>query len=183
VPGADLRRQRESAANAKFSDDEYLDYLEPFDGQTHLKKLHTTLQTEDIVPAKQISASERITPFPRKTNLAPDKEQGLRQLHSLLKTAFSQQAANYASQVLIERKKPYLWGILWVMGLYGELRAEKLVLESLVCSDRKECSRLVRKRDSTLYEPVQDVISSLEKYGIQIEFKPSKKNWRIIDSG
>jgi hypothetical protein len=179
VPGADLRRQRESAANTKFSDDEYLDYLEPFDGQTHLKKLHITLRPEDIVPAKQISASERIIPFPRKTNLPFDKEQEMRQLHSLLGTAFSQQAANYAGQVLIERKKPYLWGILWVMGLYGELGAEKLVLESAVCGDRKECSRLVRKRDNTLYEPVQDAVNSLKKSGIQIEFKPSKKNWTL----
>ena len=65
------------------------------------------------------------------------------------------------------------------MGLYGELRGERLVLESSICGDRKECSRLVRKRDNTLYEPVQDVVNTLKKYGIQIEFKPSKKNWTL----
>lgn len=179
VPGADLRLQREKAANIRISDDEYQEHLEPFDGQSHLKKLRATLRLEDIVSPKQFTSSEHIEPFPRNTNFTLDKQGEMRQLHSLLRTAFSQQATNYAGQVLIERKKPYLWGIIWVMGLYGELRAEKLVLESAVCGDRKECSRLVRKRDNTLYEPVRDVVNSLKKFGIQIEFKPSKKSWTL----
>jgi hypothetical protein len=103
----------------------------------------------------------------------------MRQLHSLLRTVFSQQAANYAGQVLMERKKPYLLGIIWVMGLYGEIKDRKLVLDSAVCGDRKECSRLVRKRDNTLYEPVQDVVENLKPFGIQIEFKPYKKKWEL----
>ena len=154
--------------------------MEPFDGQTHLKKLHVTLRAGRHSAAKtNFCQMNALSPFPGKTNLTLDKEQEMRQLHSLLSTAFSQQAANYAGQVLIERKKPYLWGIIWVMGLYGELRADKLVLDSAVCGDRKECSRLVRKRDNTLYEPVQDVVNSLKKSGIRIEFKPSKKNWTL----
>jgi hypothetical protein len=179
VPGADLRRQRENAANIRISDNEYQKYLEPFDGQSHLRKLHATLRSEDIVPPKQFSAGERIIPFPRKSNLTPDKQEEMRQLHSLLRTVFSQQAANYAGQVLMERKKPYLCGIMWVMGLYGELRGGKLVLESAACRDRKECSRLVRKTDNTLHDAVQDAVNSLSKSGIQVEFKPSKKNWAL----
>jgi len=179
IPGADLRRQREIAANIKISDEEYQDYLEQFDGQTHLKELHATLRAEEIVSPKKFSIKERIAPFPSKTNLTPNREKGMKQLHSLLCTAFSQQADNYAGQILLERKKPYLWGIIWVMGLYGELKANMLVLERQVCGDRKECSRLVRKRDNTLYEPVQNVANNLKKFGIQIAFKPSKKNWTL----
>jgi hypothetical protein len=39
---------------------------------------------------------------------------------------------------------------------------------------------LVRKRDNTLYEPIQEVVERLKKSGIQIEFKPLKKNWTLI---
>ncbi len=179
VPGADLRRQRERAANIKISDDEYLENMEPFEGQTHLIQLRATIRPEDILPPKQFSAKENIASFPRETTLTADKQRQMRQLHSLLRTVFSQQAANYAGQVLMERKKPYLWGIMWVMGLYGEIKDGKLVLESAVCVDRKECSRLVRKRDTTLYEPVRDVVDSLKPFGIQIEFKPYKKKWEL----
>lgn len=179
VPGADLRRQREIAANIKISDEEYQDYLEPFDGQTHLREIHATLRAEEIAPPKKLSYKERIAPFPRETKLTPKKQKEMKQLHSLLSKVFSQKADNYAGQTLLERGKPYLWEIIWVMGLYGELKDDKLVLDSSVCGEKKECSRLVRKRDSTLYVPVQDVVNSLKKYGIQIEFKPSKKNWTL----
>jgi len=51
------------------------------------------------------------------------------------------------------------------MSLYGELREENLVLESTAHRDRTECSRLVRKRDNALYEPIQDAVERLKKSG------------------
>jgi hypothetical protein len=180
VPGAELRKQRENAANITFSDNEYQKYIEPFEGQVHLKELHSTLKLEELVPPKQFLADITIVPFSTKTSFTLEKQEALQQLHSLLGNIFSAKAVNYIDQLLMERKKPYLWVLLWVIGLYGELKGDKLVLESLVCSDKKECSRLVRKRDNTLYEPVQDVVNSLGKFGLQIEFKPFKKNWTLI---
>ena len=177
APGAELRRQREKAANITITDDEYKKHIEPFEGQVHLKKLHCTLRPEEIAAPKPFSADVDIVPFPTKTNLAPDKQEEMRRLHSLLVNVISAKAANYIDQVLLERKKPYLWALLWVMGLYGELRDDRLVLESLVCGDIKACSRLVRKSDNTLYEPFQAAVNTLKRYGIQIEFKPSKKTW------
>ena len=180
VPGAELRKQREKVANITFSDNEYQKYIEPFEGQVHLKELHSTLKPEELVPPKQFSADINVAPFPIKTNLTPEKEEAMRRLYSLLGNIFSTKAVNYVDKVLLERKKPYLWEFIWVMGLYGELKADKLVLESSVRGDKKECSRLVRKRDNTLYEPIQDLVNSLGKFGLQIEFKPFKKNWALI---
>ncbi len=31
-----------------------------------------------------------------------------------------------------------------------------------------------------MYEPIQDAVERLKKSGIQIEFKPFKKNWTLI---
>ncbi|MDD5038496.1 MAG: DUF3795 domain-containing protein [Dehalococcoidales bacterium] len=177
VPGADLRRQRESSSHIKITDDEYQEYIEPFEGQPHLKELHTTLHAEDITPPKPFPVAKRIVPFPIIINLNPHLQEEMRQLHSLLGNIFSAKADNYAGQVLLERKKPYLYVIIWILGLYGELIGNKLVLENTRYPDKKEISRLVRKRDNTLYEPVQEVVNSLKKYGIKIEFKPFKKNW------
>lgn len=179
VPGTELRRQREKAANNTFTDDEYKKYIDPFEGQVHLKELHSTLKLEELVPPKQFSVDINVTPFPINTNLTPEKEEEMRRLHSLLGNIFSKKAANYVDQLLLERKKPYLWVLLWVMGLYGELREENLVLESAAHRDRIECSRLVRKRDNTLHELIQDAVERLKKSGIQIEFKPSKRDWSL----
>ena len=97
----------------------------------------------------------------------------------MLAKAFSQKAPDYVSQILLERKQPYLYGIMWVMGLYADLKGDRLVLESSICGARKECSRLVRKSDNTLFEPVQEVVDGLKKLGVQIEFQPLKKNWTL----
>ena len=180
VPGAELRKQREKATNVKFTDDEYQKYIEPFEGQVHLKYLYNNLKPEEIVSPKQFSGNMNVTPFPIKTNLSPGKQEEMRRLHSLLENIFYTKAANYVGQLLSERKKPYLWVLLWVMGLYGEIREDNLVLENTAHRDRIECSRLVRKSDNTLYEPIQDAVERLKKSGIQIEFKPFKKNWTLI---
>ncbi|MBN1190385.1 MAG: DUF3795 domain-containing protein [Dehalococcoidales bacterium] len=180
VPGAELRRQREKAANIAIPDDEYLKYIELYEGQLHLKQLHAALGPDEITPPKPFSADVDVVTFPASTNLTPDKQEEMRQLHSILEKIFSTKAVSYIDQVLLERKRPYLHMLIWVIGLYGRPENENLVLESAVCVDKKECSRLVRKKDNTLFEPFQEVINSLKQYGIQIEFKPSGKNWTLI---
>ncbi len=179
VPGADLRRQREEASHIKIDNNEYMEYIEPFEGQTHLKKLHVALQPEEIVIPKEFSANEDVVPFPEKAGSGPESILGIRQLHSLLGKAFSAKATNYAGQILLDRKKPYVYGILWVMGLYGEFKGNLLVLENAKHQSKKECSRLVRKADNALHDAVQDAVNTLEMYDIHFEFKPSKKNWAL----
>jgi len=103
----------------------------------------------------------------------------MRRLHSLLTTVFSQHAPSYASQIVLERKKVYLRGLIWVLGLYGQVRDNKLILESAVNQDKKECARLVRKTDNKLHYAVEDAVRTLNSFGIQVEFKPSGKNWEL----
>ncbi len=179
VPGAGLRRQREEASHIKISNKEYLEYIEPFEGQTHLKELHGALQPEEIVVPEQFSAGGDVEPFPKEPGSEPENIRRIRQLHSLLGKAFSAKATNYAGQILLDRKKPYVYGILWVMGLYGKINGNQLVLENEKCQSKKECSRLVRKTDNALHDAVQDAVNTLEMYNIHFEFKPSKKNWTL----
>ncbi len=186
VPGADLRRQREEKSHININDSEYLEYIEPFEGQTHLKELHAALRAEEIVVPKQFLASGNVVSFPEKPGIGSENINDMQQLHSLLGKAFSTKTTNYAGQILLDRKKSYIYGILWVMGFYGELMGNKLVLESTKYQSKKECSRLVRKSDNTLHGAVQDAVNTLETYGIHFDFKPSKKNWTLtleIDEG
>jgi hypothetical protein len=179
VPSADLRQQRERASNIKFTDGEYLEHLEPFEGQPHLKDLRSGLRAEDILPPQPFSTREHIVPFPPKTRLLPAEQAQMLRLHSVLESIFAAQAVNYAGQVLLERQKSYIYGIIWVMGLYGELKAGQLVLESVACQDKKECTRLVRKTTNTLHDAIQDAVNRLSTRGIQVVFKPLQKSWTL----
>ncbi len=179
VPDSDLKRQREEASHIQIDDSEYLEYIEPFEGQTHLKELHSVLQPEEIVMPKEFSGSGKLLPFPEKPGSNSKNIRAMRHLHLLLGKAFCAKAANYAAQILLDRKKAYIYGTLWVTGLYGELKGNKLVLESTKCQFKKECLRLVRKRDNTLHDAVQDAVNNLEKYGMRFDFKPSNKDWTL----
>jgi hypothetical protein len=179
VPGAGLRQQREAAANTRFTDDEYLENLEPFEGQPHLKQLHGTIRAEDIIQPKPFSAGGDIAPFPAESTTLSGKQDEMKRLHSLLSLIFAQKADNYAGQVLLERKKVYLRGVMWVIGLYGVFKDGKLVLGSAVCGDRKECSRLVRKSDNRLHGAIQEAVDSLNQFGLHVSFEPIKKSWTL----
>jgi hypothetical protein len=179
VPGADLRRQREEASHIKINNSEYLEYIEPFEGQTHLKELHSALKPEEIVGPKQFSASGDVVPFPEKIGSDSENLRVMRQLHLLLGKVFSAKATNYSGQILLDRKKPYIYGILWVMGLYGEFKGDQLVLENAKHQSKKKCNRLVRKTDNALHDAVRDAVNTLDMYDIHFDFKPSKKEWTL----
>ena len=178
VPGPGLRREREDAAGIKFSDDEWRQHLEPYDGQTHLTALHATIARNLLVTPKEFSAGPQ-APFPATTTLGKRSEQEMKDLHSLLSHIFSHTGLTYAEHVLIERQRPYIAGLLWVMGLFGRLEDGQLVLDSADHPDRKECQRLIRKSDNTPHKATQQAISALAEFGVRIESQRHKKGWTI----
>ncbi len=179
VPGADLRQQRERAIGLTIGDDEYLEHIEPFEGQTHLVRIRTALTAADITPPREFSDATGVVPFPQTTNLPADIREEMRLLHALLEDLFTVRATTYAGKVLALRGMPYLWGIMWVMGLYGSLSGGRLVLESALHGDKKECSRLVRKTDTTLHSSIRQAVDTLTGHGVPVEFRPLGKNWTL----
>lgn len=178
VPGVELRNQREQAGKITISDTEYLQYLEPFDGRTHLKELRATLKPAELISPAPFSAGGKIVPFPSAISRDQAETAGFKQLYDLIKLLFSQTAATYAGQVLLERRKPYIGGILWVMGYYGRLEQGKLTVESEAWGDKKECNRLVRKGDNRLHNIVRETLVNLDQQGLVLSFTPrGKKAW------
>jgi hypothetical protein len=177
VPAAGLRQQREKAAHSYFSDEEYRKFIEPFEGQTHLTGLHARLSPEDIKKMKPLPAGIRFAPFPDAINLTSVSREDMQRLYLVLKKAFTFAPENYADHILKERKRPYVTAILWVIGLYGRLINESLMLENTGNQGKKECQRLVRKTDNGPHQAIQDAIETLSHSGIQVRFSTSKKNW------
>jgi hypothetical protein len=180
VPGAELRKQREAAAKINLSDDEYRRYIEPFEGQTHLKELRANLRSEDIKQPSTFSSKNKIVPFPDQLSPVVAEQVELRSLHEALKAVYSIRAATYAGQVLMERRKPYLRGILWVMAFYGRLEEGKLIVESTVWGNDKQCSRLVRKGDNSLHTAVREAAQILLEHGFFLDFQSSGRDWVLI---
>ena len=181
VPGPGLRKEREEAAGINISDVEWAQYLEQYDGQTHLAVLHATLAPNALVAQKEFDTGAA-APFPTKTSLGVQRQHKMKLLHSVLSKNFSRRGETYAEQVLIERKRPYVACLLWVMGLYGGLEDGRLVLNSTDHPDRKECVRLVRKTDNAPHKSAQDAMTSLADSGIRIECQTFKRRWTLTMS-
>ena len=178
VPGPGLRKEREEAAGITISDSEWAQYLEPYDGQSHLAGLHAATAQNVLVSPKEFSAVAPAS-FPKKTILGIRRERQMERLHSLLSKALSRSGDTYAEQVLIERKRPYVAGLLWVIGLYGGLENGGLVLNSADHPDRKECQRLVKRSDNKPHKATQEAISALAGFGVRIECRTRKRDWTL----
>jgi hypothetical protein len=173
VPGPDLRRQREEAGQIKISDAEYQEYLEPFEGQTHLKKIHSQLSPAELTQPGLPSTSVKILPCPDSATA------DLKILHSRLAAIFSTKAATYAAQRQIETSLTISRAILWAMGLYGKMEDGRLVITSAENGSIKVCNKLVRKADNRLHDLVQQAADDLARAGIKLIFTPLKKAWRM----
>lgn len=173
VPGPDLRHQREEAGHIHISDAEYQEHLEPFEGQTHLKEIHNKLSPKELIKPTPPKTAAKIKPCP------DTGKPGLKMLHGLLSELFASKAVTHAAQSQVEKSLTYSRGILWVMGLYGKMEADQLVITSEETGSIKVCTRFIRKADNRLHTAVQKAANDLTKYGIQLTFSPLKKNWRM----
>ncbi len=176
VPGPGLRQEREASIGTAITDREWRDYLEPYDGQSHLANLHNKMSTGELLPPKPFQTSDAI-PFPPASTIAATNRGRLRNLHSLLTRVFSTAGETFAEQIIVDRQLRYVAGLLWVMGFHGRLEDGTLVLNSAEHIGRKECERLIRKSDNRPHESTRNAMSTLERSGITVEFHPAKRGW------
>jgi hypothetical protein len=180
APGADLRDRQEKAQGITFSDPEYLQNIEPFEGAIHLTALQKTLGSNQVKAPKPFMAGENIVPFPSKTTLDRAQSQNMESLHHLLSTIVSQRAPTYIEQIVLKRHLPCALALIWSLSYYGRADGERLILSSKFRKEKKECNRFVRKTDNQLHGLVMEAVAQLAEKGLIITFTPLKKEWEML---
>jgi hypothetical protein len=179
VPGSNLRQEREKVGKIKISDSEWAQFLEPFDGQSHLARLRQSLPPVSLIPPRNPSSTPGIVPFPGKTILSAPKTQNMKLLHGVLAGIIGNTADTYVEHILADRMKPYVAGLLWVLGLYGTFKDNSLVLCGCDHPDRLECVRLVKKTDNRPHKSTSEAISIVARHGMLIKHSSGKKDWTL----
>jgi hypothetical protein len=179
VPGGDLRQKQEELLGTHFSEVEYQAYIEPYEGRPHLAKIRSALSPEQIKTPKTPINTRNPVVFPSKTILAAAEEQALRKLHSVLSQLLSQKCSTYVEQLALERRQPVVLALLWVLALYGQPGDQGLLIDSAVCQDKKECTRLVRKSDNQLHGSPREAVTTLAGRGLRVDFTPRPKGWQL----
>jgi hypothetical protein len=180
IPGEDFRERVESGMGEKMPEDDYLAFIEPYEGLKHLKEIRASLKPEDIVKKVELPPIRaRIVDFPEDLPFSKKENAAFEAVHGLISKVLSPRADTYARQLAMKRRKHHILGFLWVSGLYGELKegGSQLILDSKEHGSRAECRWMVRKRDNTLAGTMAQGFRILKSYGVKGEFVPSKKEW------
>jgi hypothetical protein len=171
---------------SKMPDEDYMSFVEPYEGVKHLKEMREKLSPDDIMDkAKVRPLKVPITEFPDGLSSSKGKMAGYKALHELLSNILSGKADLYVRQILIRRRKPHMLGILCVIGLYGEFlngKTNQLSLDSEIHGVRKEYSWLVRKRDIAFFGSSKEAARLLRDFDLNIDFEKDGKNWRFTMS-
>ena len=133
------REKFEEKLGTPISEEDYLAFVEPFEGLKHLEEIRASLRQEDIVEAPTVPPLKtKIVDFPGDLPFSEDETKAFKTLHQLLATVKRSPLGlsdtdTYAQQNRLKNRRPVFFRFLYNFGLFGELRDEDgahLVIDS-----------------------------------------------------
>lgn len=169
---ADARARTAARLGTPIPEEDYLTFIEPYEGLKHLDEIRASLAPEDIVEMTRVSVRPRIIDFPDDLSFSKAEPPAFEALHRLLAAVEAVDGVSYARQAVLKKRRRHLLKILWAFGLFGELEEEggsHLVIDSE--------TYLAQKIQSN-YSRVKDYFKALEGYGVHCEHVPlTEKGW------
>jgi hypothetical protein len=184
IPDDNFRAGIEARLGGPVPEEDYLAFIQPYEGLKNLSDIHESLKPEEIVEApKPKPLMARVAELPENLALTRQEQAGVRSLHRLLSRIITADTDTYSEQQALRRKKNNILSILWAFGQFGDLDVEdddKIIINSSLYGDSKEFSNIIRKRDNTLHTPARIAFTILERFGVYAEHLPiGKKAWTL----
>jgi hypothetical protein len=174
IPGEEFREITETRMGAPVSEEDYVAFLEPYEGVKHLSEIRATLKQEEIVEKPDVAPLRaRIAKFP--DDLPSSEEEVLRSLHGVFVNVLTAPAETYAKQIIIKRLRKTLLNTLWIFARFGELKNRELVVDGSAHGRRDDLRNIVRRTDNTLHASTTAAARILEDYGVRFKHVPVKK--------
>jgi hypothetical protein len=167
------REKFEARKGEPISEDEYLTFIEPFEGLAHLEEICKTLNPEDIVePITVPPLRARIVDFPEDLSLSEEKIKTFRSLYHLLATIKRSSLGlegtdTYAQHMRLKDWKKHLFRFLWIFGRFGEMKEKEAFLA--VDSTTYTANRGSEKSLSIWSFVKNTIFERLEEFGIHCE--------------
>jgi hypothetical protein len=170
----DAREKIAARLGVPIPEEDYLTFIEPYEGIKHLDEIRASLGPEDIVEATKVSEKARIVDFPDDLPFSKEETSAFKDLYQLLVTIKAISGDTYARQEGLKKEKRYILKLLWAFGLFGEFKEEgdsHLVIDSETYVVQKIPS------SSGYSRVVKHYFGTLEEYGVHCEIVP------LIESG
>ena len=128
--GTAWTREKCEAEKGPISEEDYLAFVEPFEGLKHLEIIHASLRPEDIVEAVTVPPLRtEIVDFPEDLTFSKEETFAFRRLHQMLTSVKSSSlgltdADTFAQQQRLKKRRAHFLKFLWILGRYGEFKKE-----------------------------------------------------------
>ncbi len=167
---ADAREKIAARLAIPIPEEDYLTFIEPYEGIKHLDEIRASLGVEEIVgPTKPPPFKPKTVDFPEDLPFSKEETSAFKTLHRLIRTINTVDADTYVMQERLKKRRQYFLKLLWTFGLFGEPKEEggsHLVIDSETYVAQKIPS------SSGYSRVVEDYFGTLEEYGVHCEIIP-----------
>lgn len=153
------RENIEAKLGGPVSEEEYHNFIEPFEGIARLEAIRDSLKLNEVFePAKVSISNVRIVDFPE--NLPSEDVTAFKAVHNLLVTIENsslglQDTDTFAQQHKLEKQKAHISRFLWIFGNHGKFEKEgaKLVVDAKTYSANRN-----KEKTLSIWSFVKDII-------------------------
>jgi hypothetical protein len=163
---ADARERTAARLATPIPEEDYLAFIEPYEGLKHLDEIRASLGPEDIVEITKVSVRPRIVDLPDDLPFSKEEMSAFERLHRLLAAVEVAHGVSYARQAALKKRRRHLLKILWAFGRFGEPKEEggpHLVIDS---------ETYLAQKIHSGYSRMKDYFRVLKKYGVHCEHVP-----------
>jgi hypothetical protein len=157
---------------APIPEDDYLAFVEPYEGVKHLDEIRASLGPEGIVEMTPVSLEPRLADFPGDVSYAEGEKAAYEALYRLLGAIGTAGSIPYAWREVLKKQRRRLLKMLWAFGCFGKLGEEggpHLVLDS---------EAYLKQKIHSNYSVVKDCFKALGEYGVRCEHIPvEEEGW------
>lgn len=159
------------------SEADYLAFVEPYEGLTHLENIRASLRPGDIIEMNGITVKFQTAEFPDDLPYSEEERKAYEALHRLMLAVSTHEGrVSYARQEVLKEKRRCLLKLLWAFGLSGELEDDSgnLVVDSRAYYAHKGVS---------YYSRLQDLLSVFGEYGVHCKVVPLAEDEWLTSTG
>ena len=164
------------------SDEEYRDFIEPFEGLKRLERIRATLDPDEIVEAKTVPPLKaKVVDFP--DEISSPQAAGFNQVHSILSTlkrsTLSGEDADLAPQQhRLKTRVKTLFRFIWILTTLGKLDETDggaVVVDAETFQKNKGSETALSRWDAL----EQMVFPTLARVGLQAELVELAEEWKV----
>ena len=167
------RKSIEAKLGAPLSEEDYVSFVEPFEGLNRLAAIRASLAPDEIVePPKVATSKTEIVDFPKDLSLKEEMV-SFKAVHDLLVTIDRsslglQDSDTFAQQHKLENHKVHILRFLWILANYGRFEKENSG-QLVVDAETYQASR-GKEKTLAIWSFVADVVfKALAEFGVCCE--------------